>query len=179
MAGRGGAGNIEAANRRFSRDIESSQSLAESNAHPTPIELALEREHEERKVAHTGRGGAGNAINPSELMRTGQFHGAKSADNAAADNDPNAIQGEKVHRMVGRGGAGNYDPEIGILPSKHEAQAHDQSQVESPKPFLREEADVEMGLPKPDAAYLGPKERQKDMHSLNVTDENFARDNRR
>lgn len=57
MSGRGGAGNIEAANQAASQELKASQDYAEKGGlGPAPIDDVLQQEREQQQYAHSGRG---------------------------------------------------------------------------------------------------------------------------
>jgi hypothetical protein len=78
--GRGGAGNYEAIqreNQKINKDLEASQSAADSATNNfAPPDLA---ERSEAQYAHTGRGGAGNYYSPRNLAEHGNFSGAQTS----------------------------------------------------------------------------------------------------
>lgn len=93
--GRGGAGNIYAAEQakaRITADLEANHAATDSYKEPLPADYLR---HEQQQYAHTGRGGSGNYYSPKELTRTGQF------------SDTHKSQSNESSR-IGRGGAGNY-----------------------------------------------------------------------
>lgn len=144
----------------LSQDLEASQAAAETQEDPSPIELALQSERKERKVAYSGRGGAGNTYDPSELSQTGRY--TNDQDDAANSNAAR-IEGDASARMSGRGGAGNYVSNTEVIDGKEVEPLSGREQVRQPGMMSQVEQDVEKGLPKPDAAYLRPKkEQQKD-----------------
>ena len=80
-------------------------------------------------------------------------------------DDALVVEGEPGTRMRGRGGAGNYDPDVGFLPGRPNGPAIDQGGIKPFGTLLQAEQDVEKGLARPNAAYLGAREREKDAPS--------------
>ncbi|KIW01072.1 uncharacterized protein PV09_07363 [Verruconis gallopava] len=108
--GRGGAGNIEAANQKQIDDLEAQRSRGE----PRPVEPAESSKSSSiaspanlnQEYAHMGRGGAGNWYSPKDLSQTGKFDTSPeqlSSESRSIDKDATS---ESRHR--GRGGAGNF-----------------------------------------------------------------------
>lgn len=142
------------------KDLEASRSLAESNTRPSPVEQALHGDRKERTVAHSGRGGAGNTYNPSELSQTGKYSSAANADDDARGNDGAAFDVETGAPMRGRGGAGNFAPRSSVTEGKEVEALSGQGRAQAPDTLSQIEEDVEKALTKPDAVHLRPKERR-------------------
>ena len=81
------------------------------------------------------------------------------ASKASSERNTAAADSEQGARMMGRGGAGNYLP-----PVAEARKPSDQSKNEgglAPAEVSQIKQTVEKALAKPDAAYLGPKEREE------------------
>ena len=150
--GRGGVGNIEALQRekeRVSQDVEAQQSNADKH---------LESQHSEpaqvQEYAHLGRGGMGNYYSPKELVETGKFSSTASRDSPPEKTDQNSSQSSTqpprtgLSRMVGRGGAGNY--EWGDAESRTHAaltQAEEDKKQEQIKAMVEEGVKEQLAFP--------------------------------
>ncbi|KAK0272889.1 hypothetical protein LTR35_012559 [Friedmanniomyces endolithicus] len=128
--GRGGAGNIEAHEKDkvcVASDLEANHQTAEPS-----LEIPVPLIGDERKYAHSGRGGSGNYYSPQELSQTGSFSGAyrshvlsdgtpAPADTTSTSNTSGTAPSSYIAaqasarstRTVGRGGAGNYNFGVG------------------------------------------------------------------
>ncbi|PSN68021.1 hypothetical protein BS50DRAFT_572995 [Corynespora cassiicola Philippines] len=158
--GRGGAGNIvsdeqvKEQSRKVADDLEANRSLASSAAPPL---TSTSSQTQAQEYAHTGRGGAGNWYQPSELEKAGSF--SQPADSTAIPTSsrpqistPWHPEGQELPvARAGRGGAGNF---VWRDESKEQASREAEEKV---KDKVRGEAerDVEAGLQKPGAALLG------------------------
>ncbi|KAI9672686.1 MAG: hypothetical protein M1831_000121 [Alyxoria varia] len=149
MAGRGGAGNIEEANRRISKQLEQSQSIAESGIEESPIAQAFEHDRQEQKHVHYGRGGAGNS---GKLVTGNSLSDTQETPISASENERKDSQGI----LYGRGGAGNFR-QGGDGPAAGNEPLTGKPDIEN----LRDQAkrDAYIGLAKPEKAYLAGKDR--------------------
>lgn len=98
--GRGGAGNIQATEQerdRIAEDLEANEAAALTDG-SVPLQSELP-ERDQQQYARTGRGGAGNFHDPSEVKDEEPSEGLGGKP---APKDPG------VTRTAGRGGAGNY-----------------------------------------------------------------------
>jgi len=102
---------------------------------------------------HSGRGGAGNWVKPSELASSGLSQ--TTADNAPTSNistkkTPVVGQSKPTYRG-GRGGAGNYYED----PAVEEKRREEEEEERRVKMERAVERDVEAGLARPAKAYGG------------------------
>lgn len=133
------------------QDVEAQHTSAPSAAAPTTSSAASQA------YAHTGRGGAGNWYQPSQLAKEGTFSSPSDSTALPTANKPNVSapwhpdsQQMPVAR-AGRGGAGNFiwkDPEEEKLKAEEQEKKKEDVSVEV-------EREVEAGLAKPGAALLG------------------------
>ncbi|KAK0857775.1 hypothetical protein LTS02_010095 [Friedmanniomyces endolithicus] len=143
--GRGGAGNIEAHEHdkvRVAADLEANHQAPKSSPE-THVPLT----DDERKYAHSGRGGSGNYYSPQELSQTGSFSDAHrshvlgdgtlapadatsmgNTDGAETSSYIAAQASVRPTRTVGRGGAGNFDFGAGVSEEKAARERMDEEQ---------------------------------------------------
>ncbi|KAF1958383.1 hypothetical protein CC80DRAFT_442327, partial [Byssothecium circinans] len=161
MSGRGGAGNILRAreqSQKATEDVEANQLPTSSTAHPaTSTPTNPLPSNADQDYAHTGRGGAGNWYQPSELSKTGTFTSAADTTSLPTSEKPQISTPwhpeaqEMPVAKAGRGGAGNF-----VWGSGEEAEKRREEERR-----VREEVggrvarDVEAGLAKPPGALLG------------------------
>lgn len=156
-AGRGGAGNfytkqeLEIASKAATlHDIESQSNhqtindltRADITSNPPPEYL------------HTGRGGAGNWVQPKTLESKGfaQEESPNSTSTSSSLFGTKRVAGQsKPTYRGGRGGAGNYADYEAEEKARKEAEEKVRVDVER-----RVERDVEAGLARPPRAYGGP-----------------------
>ncbi|KAF2637205.1 hypothetical protein P280DRAFT_472382 [Massarina eburnea CBS 473.64] len=158
MTGRGGAGNILRAreqSKTTAEDIETNRSPASSEAPPatsSPLPTNSNQEY-----AHTGRGGAGNWYQPSELSKTGTFSSPSdtttlpTADKPQISTPWHPENQEMPLAKAGRGGAGNFI--WGSGEGEEEKKKEDEKKVKE-EVGKKVEMDVEAGLAKPPGAFL-------------------------
>lgn len=173
-AGRGGAGNfyskqdlVDAAKTAHQDDPEAQSTINDLTRVPTTSNAAPE-------YLHTGRGGAGNWVQPSSLQSQGLSQAASPNATSTTSvllpstNTSQSTQGynkaifgppqrtigsSKPIYRGGRGGAGNYvDPEVEERMKRERAEAEEKARIEVEK---KVERDVEAGLARPPRAYGG------------------------
>ncbi|KAH6719961.1 hypothetical protein DL95DRAFT_145699 [Leptodontidium sp. 2 PMI_412] len=155
--GRGGAGNYYSKQdivdaTKNTGDIESqtpsSTTVNTSTSHSSPAPEYL----------HTGRGGAGNWVQPSELKSHGLTQQSEDMHSTATTRPAEApaqrvLGSSKPTYRGGRGGAGNYfdDGE-----EKRRVEEEERREREREREVQgRVEEDVERGLKRPERAYGG------------------------
>ncbi|KAI9727654.1 MAG: hypothetical protein M1828_005882 [Chrysothrix sp. TS-e1954] len=160
MPGRGGAGNIEAANQQISRDLEANRTHAEDEsakdgATTSPIAQALQQDTQPAEFAHTGRGGAGNFYSPSGLVSKGDFSRAEASTMGRSSE---VSIGAASGRLQGRGGAGNF-----LQPTNEIVEGRDPLlESKQQEAFERVARDVEDTLERPQKAHLDiSRERER------------------
>ncbi|CZR54374.1 uncharacterized protein PAC_04258 [Phialocephala subalpina] len=149
-SGRGGAGNfhsrpsLDEASKDIEAQHESSLNLTRTTSATKPPPEYL----------HTGRGGAGNWVQPSELSSQGL---AQTQDSSLAFSQPGA---SKPSYKGGRGGAGNY----GWAEAEEEERKKREREGEREEERRKREVeravmrDVEVGLARPERAFGGAYE---------------------
>lgn len=169
--GRGGAGNIQAAEEqtvRAATDLEANGGGANGQNASSGVDNAP---NSEQQFAHVGRGGAGNYYSPTELNATGHFNDvdrshvlgdgtlqpASTTDNNAPPSYTSAQPTTTPSRSYGRGGAGNY---LFGTSESAEAAARKKAEEEQQQATLRAniEKAVEDHLPAPPKAKLSGAE---------------------
>ncbi|KAF2476998.1 uncharacterized protein BDR25DRAFT_276641 [Lindgomyces ingoldianus] len=154
--GRGGAGNIvseaqvQEQARKVAEDLEANRSLTSSAA-------PVAQSSQPQEYAYSGRGGAGNWYQPSELEKQGSFVEPSDSTAIPTSTKPNIStpwhpeNQEMPVARAGRGGAGNF------VWKDEEKERVRREEEEARKGEVKEkvERDVELGLAKPGAAVLG------------------------
>ncbi|KAK2630149.1 hypothetical protein QTJ16_000969 [Diplocarpon rosae] len=159
--GRGGAGNFyskqDMVEANKNSDLESA-SRQRPTSNPSPASTAPAPEY-----LHTGRGGAGNWVQPSELASSGlaQIHPTSdliSTSKPAAGASPAARVGgsSKPTYRSGRGGAGNYHDLMPGVEGEEEGLPME-SEERSIKLWAERQAQeaAERALMRPEKAYRG------------------------
>jgi len=149
--GRGGAGNFYSPKdiEDVSKAAESSDLEAQSLPQTETDTVIPSQPREAPEYLHTGRGGAGNWIQPSTLTSSGLTQTSTSPATSKTGN--NQIRGpSKPMYRGGRGGAGNY-----VDPEAEEREAREKEEVERRRVEESVERDVERGLARPERAYGG------------------------
>ncbi|ORY12547.1 hypothetical protein BCR34DRAFT_651039 [Clohesyomyces aquaticus] len=156
--GRGGAGNIvteaqvQAQTKRVAEDLEAQRSLTSSAAPPATSATSNPQDY-----AHSGRGGAGNWYQPSELAAHGSFvspddsTSLPTTDRPAVSTPWHPETQEMPVARAGRGGAGNF-----VWKGEEEKERERRVEEERRRGVEeRVERVVEEGLAKPGAVVLG------------------------
>ncbi|KAL1600690.1 hypothetical protein SLS60_007078 [Paraconiothyrium brasiliense] len=153
MSGRGGAGNIIRAQEQSKKaveDVEAQRTPTADAAPPTSTTSS-------QSYAHTGRGGAGNWYQPSQLAKEGTFSTPSDSTALPTTSKPNVStpwhpenQQMPVAR-AGRGGAGNFV----WKDEEEEKRQKEEREKLGEKVSENVERDVEAVLAKPPGALLG------------------------
>ncbi|KAF8864196.1 hypothetical protein BDZ45DRAFT_57028 [Acephala macrosclerotiorum] len=141
-SGRGGVGNFHSrpsldevgANKDIEAQIESPLSLTRSTSATNPPP----------DYVHTGRGGAGNWVQPKDLASQGL-----AQESPISYSNPGAA---KPSYKGGRGGAGNYRTEDAKEEERKRRNEEERRRMEVQRVVQR---DVESGLARPERAYGG------------------------
>lgn len=150
---RGGAGNIQAqaeAQAQLSSPTSTHHDLEAAHSPFHPETASFIPPQPQSNYAHSGRGGAGNWYEPKKQAQTGTYDTPYAIDSKKGQA-PNG----GMSQWAGRGGAGNFQG-----PTSSGSQEMSKEAAEA---SARAERDVEMGLPKPEKAFLGGKERTDDV----------------
>lgn len=179
--GRGGAGNFYAPSdlQPSSSDLEA-QSQSRSASQTSQADLALARtlssQQPAPEYAHTGRGGAGNWIKPSEhaapLPTTAADVGQSATSSPASDRAaPHSHQTggagaaplPKPSLRAGRGGAGNFDWGAAAAEEAERQRKEEEGRraEEDGKKVVEEEVENALaGLTTPGRAVIGDRARR-------------------
>ncbi|KAL2074776.1 hypothetical protein VTL71DRAFT_8555 [Oculimacula yallundae] len=157
--GRGGAGNYYSKQdiADATKNANDTSSLPTTNPSSTPS-ASTNKPAPTPEYLHTGRGGAGNFIQPSTLQSSGlkqtseDMHSTETTRPSEAP-EQRVMGSSKPNYRGGRGGAGNYyDDGEEKRRIEEERELEEKRKVELAG---RVEEDVERGLRRPERAYGG------------------------
>ncbi|KUJ20956.1 uncharacterized protein LY89DRAFT_420656 [Mollisia scopiformis] len=150
-SGRGGAGNFHTKNDieelKKAEDLESQSQIDPSSTSINDLTRSISATKPPPEYLHTGRGGAGNWVQPKELHSQGL---TQESTLSGQDASSRALGSSKPTYRGGRGGAGNYGSFEEEERLKREAEEKKRAEVERAV-----ERDVESGLARPERAYGG------------------------
>lgn len=150
-SGRGGAGNIypkgDVEKVSKPEDVESQSQVDSSSTSINDLTRSISATNPPPEYLHTGRGGAGNWVQPKELHSQGL---TQESTLSGQDASKRTIGSSKPTYKGGRGGAGNY----GSL-EQEEQERRQQEQKKRDQVEKAVERDVESGLARPERTYGG------------------------
>lgn len=162
--GRGGAGNIQAFSQTPTSTSASSASTSDLEAQPRTTQSSppgiepTDQPRKQAEYAHTGRGGAGNWYQPREAAQTGTYSSDESTTSSGPASSAASANRASEPMWSGRGGTGNFKPS-----EEQDAQRNAQHRQQAEEATKRAEQDVELGVGRPEKAFLGGKERTSDI----------------
>ncbi|KAE8451300.1 hypothetical protein EG329_004465 [Mollisiaceae sp. DMI_Dod_QoI] len=152
-SGRGGAGNfhskasVEGASK--AEDLESQVYINTSSNSINDLTRRISATNPPPEYVHTGRGGAGNWVQPKELHAQGL---TQESTPIGQDASQRILVSSKPTYRGGRGGAGNY---VSTEADEKEMERKEQEEKKRVEVQRAVERDVESGLARPERAYGG------------------------